>query len=78
MLPVLCWMTTTRYNCNRSLPPKHTSGGLMADVPCLDHLWDGYWDFPDGVQTTLQMEPSNMSDRVAFDGQSMNDEYMCS
>ena len=22
----------------------HTSGCLMADVPCLDHLWDGQKD----------------------------------
>ena len=27
---------------NRSLPSKRTSGGLMADVPCLDLLWGGY------------------------------------
>ena len=26
---------------NRSLPSKHTSGGLMADVPCLDHQCNG-------------------------------------
>ena len=25
----------------------HTSGCLMADVPCLHHLWDGQKDCPD-------------------------------
>ena len=34
----------------------------MADVPCLDHLWDSYQEFPDGVQITLHVEPSHMSD----------------
>ena len=33
---------------NRSLP---TSGGLMADVPCLDHSLDGCLGYPDDVQT---------------------------
>ena len=32
---------------NRSLP---TSGGLMADVPCLDHSLDGCLGYPDDVQ----------------------------
>ena len=49
----------------------------MADVPCLDHLWDGYSGLPDGVQTTLHVEPSLVSDRVTRDGQSMHDEHMC-
>ena len=34
---------------NRSLLP---SGGLMADVPCLDHSLDGCKGYPDDVQTT--------------------------
>ena len=34
---------------NRSLLP---SGGLMADVPCLDHSLDGFKGYPDDVQTT--------------------------
>ena len=34
---------------NRSLL---SSGGLMADVPCLDHSLDGYKGYPDDVQTT--------------------------
>ena len=34
----------------------------MEDVPCLDHLWDGFSGLPDGVQTTLHAEPSLMSD----------------
>ena len=34
---------------NRSLLP---SGGLMADVPCLDHSLDGCKGYPDDVRTT--------------------------
>ena len=34
---------------NRSLLP---SGGLMADVPCLDHSLDDCKGYPDDVQTT--------------------------
>ena len=37
------------YITNRSLLP---SGGLMADVPCLDHSLDGCKGYPDDVQTT--------------------------
>ena len=40
----------------------------MTDVPCLHHIWDGYKDFPDGVQITLHVEPSHISNRITLDG----------
>ena len=49
----------------------------MADVPCLDHQWDGYKDFPDGVQITLHVEPSHMSNRITLDGRRMHGECTC-
>ena len=49
----------------------------MADVPCLDHLWDSSYDLPDGVQTTLHVEPSLMSDRFALGGRSTCNKHMC-
>ena len=51
-----------------------SSGGLMADVPCLDHSLGGCYGFPDDAQATLHVEPSPISDRTVHDGQSTRDE----
>ena len=29
-------------HCNSKFATQHTSGSLMADVPCLEYPWDGY------------------------------------
>ena len=43
------FVATGRDLIDRSLLP---SGGLMVDVPCLDHSLDGCKGYPDDVQTT--------------------------
>ena len=45
----LSFVLSNLYTFNRSLL---SSGGLMADVPCLDHSLDGCKGRPDDVQTT--------------------------
>ena len=45
----LALLVLSLHAINRSLLP---SGGLMADVPCLDHSLDGCKGYPDDVQTT--------------------------
>ena len=47
---------------NRSLLP---SGGLMADVPCLDHSLDGCKGYPDDVQTTKHARRTHARSRCA-------------
>ena len=47
---------------NRSLLP---SGGLMADVPCLDHSLDGCIGYPDDVQTTKHARRMHARSRCA-------------
>ena len=48
--------------CNRSLLP---SGGLMADVPCLDHSLDSCKGRPDDVQTTKHARRTHAWSRCA-------------
>ena len=47
---------------NRSLL---SSGGLMADVPCLDHSLDGCKGRPDDVQTTKHARRTHAWSRCA-------------
>ena len=47
---------------NRSLL---SSGGLMADVPCLDHSLDGCKGRPDDVQTTKHAQRAHAWSRCA-------------
>ena len=47
---------------NRSLLP---SGGLMADVPCLDYSLDGCKGYPDDVQTTKHARRTHAWSRCA-------------
>ena len=50
------------HHFNRSLLP---SGGLMADVPCLDHSLDGCKGYPDDVQTTKHARRTHARSRGA-------------
>ena len=49
-------------DANRSVLP---SGGLMADVPCLDHSLDGFKGYPDDVQTTKHARRTHAWSRCA-------------
>ena len=42
-------MAEEAIHSNKILLP---SGGLMADVPCMDHSLDGCKGYPEDVQTT--------------------------
>ena len=61
-VPEVCHPSTLLVSHDKCAMPGSPMGRLLG--------------LTDGVQTTLHVDPSHMSDRVALDGQSMHNECM--